>query len=328
MAGLRGSFLVFGVFVMAVWFLGAPSGPSAREKQAAQGHASGPAGAVEIQMRNVHFRLANDIVLEVRTLRGQLQRTNPEVPVTFDDSASFTVEIDSAQVAITPASLTALMNSYVLAYDGASIKHVVVTVDGKRLIQKGTVHKGVDLPCEIQGSLSATDEGAIHLHADKIKSGHIPVKGLLHVFGEDLSKLINQKVERGMKIVGDDIILTPRTLTPPPHLGGRITRVGIEDGKIIQFFDSGRHAPPLKPPLDSTAYIYHHGGILRFGKLTMNDADLEIVGDRPGSFDLFQREYLKQLVAGYSQTTPAKGLIAHMVDYSRLRSDSTKSPGN
>jgi hypothetical protein len=52
----------------------------------------------------------------------------------------------------------------------------------------------------------------------------------------------------------------------------------------------------------------------------MNDADLEIVGDRPGVFEFFQREYLKQLVAGYSKTTPANGLVAHMADYSRFRS--------
>ena len=50
----------------------------------------------------------------------------------------------------------------------------------------------------------------------------------------------------------------------------------------------------------------------------MNDADLEIVGDRPGVFDFFQREYQKQLVAGYSKNTPANGLVAHMVDYSRV----------
>jgi hypothetical protein len=273
-------------------------------------------------MRNVNFRLADDIVLEVRTLRGQLQRTKPEVPVTFDDGASYIVEIDSAQVAITPASLTALMNSYVLAYDGAPVKNVSLRLEGNRLIQKGTVHKGVDLPFEIRGSLSATEDGNIRVHADKILSAHIPLKGLLHLLGEDLSKLINQKAERGMKIVGDDIILNPRTLTPPPHLDGRVTRVNIAGGKIVQFFDSGRHLAPLKPPLDSSGYIYHRGGILRFGKLTMNDADLEIVGDRPGTFEFFQREYLKQLVAGYSKTTPAKGLVAHMADYSRFRSHS------
>jgi hypothetical protein len=108
-------------------------------------------------------------------------------------------------------------------------------------------------------------------------------------------------------------------LTPPPHLDGRVTRVSIEGGKIVQVFDSSHHRALPQPPFHSAAYIYHRGGVLRFGKLTMNDADLEIVGDRPGVFDFFQREYLKQLVAGYSKTTAAKGLVAHMADYSRVR---------
>jgi hypothetical protein len=35
-------------------------------------------------------------------------------------------------------------------------------------------------------------------------------------------------------------------------------------------------------------------------------------------FDFFQREYQKQLVAGYSKNTPANGLVAHMVDYTHF----------
>jgi hypothetical protein len=61
--------------------------------------------------------------------------------------------------------------------------------------------------------------------------------------------------------------------------------------------------------------------------LTMNDADLEIVGDRPGIFDFFQREYQKQLVAGYSKNTPANGLVAHMVDYSHFQSSRAHAAG-
>jgi hypothetical protein len=277
-----------------------------------------PAGPVEIQMKNVNFRLAKDISLEVRSLRGKLERTKPEVPVTFDDSASFNVDIDAAEVAISAASLTNLMNSYTLAYEGSPIRKVTVSLVGDRVIQKGTVHKKVDLPFEIEGSLSATEDGKIRLHADKIKSEHVPVKGLLHFLGEDLSKLINQNEARGMTIVGDDIILNPQTLTPPPHMAGRITRVRIEGGKIVQTFDSGRHSAALSPPFRASGYIYHRGGIIRFGKLTMTDADLEIVGDRPGVFDFFQREYQKQLVAGYSKNTPAKGLVSHMADYSHF----------
>src|SRR5579871_4157965 len=89
---------------------------------------SGPADAVDIQMRNVNFRLAADIVLEVHALRGRLRRTDPNIPVTFDDAASFTVEIDWAEVAISAPSLTALLNSYVLAYREAPIKDVKVTI--------------------------------------------------------------------------------------------------------------------------------------------------------------------------------------------------------
>jgi hypothetical protein len=317
---LRGGAALIAACALALWFGGSLPGSLAQQKYAQEKQVSGHLGAVEIQMRNVNFRIARDIVLEVRMLRGRLQQTKPDIPVTFDDAASFTVEIDSAQVAITAASLTALMNSYVLAYEGAPIKNIVVTIDGNRLIQRGTIHKGADLPFEIEGSLSATEDGNIRVHADKIKAAHIPVKGLLHLLGENLSKLVNQNAGRGMKVVDDNIILNPRTLTPPPHLQGRVTRVTIANGRIVQFFDSGRHPSPLNPPFHSTAYIYHRGGVVRFGKLTMDDADLEIVGDRPGVFDFFQREYQKQLVAGYSKNTPANGLVAHMADYSHFSS--------
>ena len=274
---------------------------------------------VDIQMRNVNFRLSADIVLEIRSLRGQLRRTKPDTPVTFDDPESFRVEIDTAEVAITPATMTALMNSHVLAYEGSPVKNVQIEIKGDRLVQKGTVHKGVDLPFEIEGSLQATPEGEIRLHAEKIKAARLPVKGLLNVFGKDLGDLVKSAGSRGMRIEGDDIILAPRGLTPPPHMEGRVTRVAIVGGKIVQVFDSGRKLPALKPSIPKSAYIYHRNGVLRFGKLTMNDADLQIVGDRHGAFEFFQREYKKQLVAGYSKNTAANGLVSHMADYSRFR---------
>jgi hypothetical protein len=276
-------------------------------------------GAVEIQMRNVDFRLESDIDLEVRTLRGRLKRTKPDHPVTFDDSDSFVVEIDTGEVAITAASLSALLNSYVFAYPGAPIKNLQVSIKGSRLSQKGTLHKGVDLPFEIEGPVSTTPDGDIRLHAEKIKSAGIPFKGLMHLFGADLSKLVNQNAGRGAKIEGDDIILSPGGITPPPHLEGHVAQVNVRDGKIIQVFDSGRHSPPLLPPFKTEAYIYHKGGVLKFGKLLMGDADLEIVGDQTkGPFCFFLREYKKQLTAGYSKNTPADGLVVHMADYNRL----------
>jgi hypothetical protein len=286
--------------------------PGSASRRAASG------SDVSIQMKNVDFRIADDIVLEIRALRGILKPAWAGEPVTFDDVSSFDVAVDTAEIAVTPKSLGVLMNSYILGYEGSPIRNVSVELEGDRIKQKGRLHKGIGIEFEIEGRLSASADGNIVMHAEKVKADHIPVKGLLHLFGDDLADLVKHG-GRGMRVEGDDIILMPQEMTPPPHLHGRVTRVAIEDGKIVQYMDSGLRLSALRPPLARDAYIYHRDGTLRFGKLTMHDADLEIVGDRPGRFEFFQKQYSRQLVAGYSKSTASKGLVAHMADYSHFR---------
>jgi hypothetical protein len=77
----------------------------------------------------------------------------------------------------------------------------------------------------------------------------------------------------------------------------------------------------LVPPYKAQNYIYYKGGVLRFGKLTMADADLEIVDQSPRTpFDFSLPDYSRQLVAGYSKNTPTHGLIVFMPDFSTLSS--------
>jgi hypothetical protein len=56
--------------------------------------------AVELQMSNVNLHLDRSLVLEVRRLRGQMTPTKRGQPITLDDLNSFTVNIDSAKMAI------------------------------------------------------------------------------------------------------------------------------------------------------------------------------------------------------------------------------------
>src|SRR5947209_994499 len=223
-------------------------------------------GAVEIQMRNVNFRMEHGVVLQIRAVRGRLEPTG-RGPVTLDDSSSFILEIDNGVMAISTGHLSELMNSYVFAYDGAPLKKLAVTVKDGRVVERGIMHKGVDLPFELEGPISATPDGNIRLYADKLKSEHIPFKGLLHLFGEDLSKLVNVNEARGVRIEGDDILLIPSRMMPPPHIRGHVTAVRIEGDNIVQVFGEGRPAAPLKLPAPAANYIYHRGGLLRFGKL-------------------------------------------------------------
>jgi outer membrane protein OmpA-like peptidoglycan-associated protein len=67
--------------------------------------------------------------------------------------------------------------------------------------------------------------------------------------------------------------------------------------------------------------MYYRGGTLRFGKLTMNDADLKIIdADPKNPFDFSLDHYNAQLVAGTSKNTPNFGLVVYMPDYYKVHS--------
>ena len=62
------------------------------------------------------------------------------------------------------------------------------------------------------------------------------------------------------------------------------------------------------------------GGALRFGKLTMNDTDLELIDSDPADpFDFSLDHYQDQLVAGYSKMTRKGGLCVHLPDFNKIK---------
>ena len=283
-------------------------------------HAALCSTPVELQMRDVNLYLDRFTVLKVATLRGRMVPTNPNEPVTLDDANSFVMRIGRAQIAISLDSLSKLINERVFGYPNTPLKHIVLRASGDRIQQTGTMHKGIEVPFEIEGPIEPTPEGDLRLHADKIYSAHIPVKGLLHLFGKDLSKLVNLRQDRGISIEHDDILIHPGRILPPPLMEGKISRARIQDDCLVLTFDSGS-AAELSPPYKSSSYIYHRGGVLRFGKLTMSDSDLEIVSEsRQRPFDFSLPNYDRQLTAGYSKNTPSGGLIVFMPDLLSLRS--------
>ena len=65
--------------------------------------------------------------------------------------------------------------------------------------------------------------------------------------------------------------------------------------------------------------MFYRGNVLRFGKLTMADADLQIVdADPKDPFDFYLSHLNDQLVAGESRNQPDLGLKTTMPDYADL----------
>lgn len=271
---------------------------------------------VQAQMRGVNFRIDPQLVLEVRRLRGALQPTQAGKPPWFDDPSSFALKIDSAEIAMTPASLAALMNHFLFAGPDAPVKNVAIEIRNGRLVQTSTLNKKVPIRATLEGEISATPEGDLKLHTTKISAGKLPVKGLLDLLGVELSDVIKSQESKGLTVVQDDLVLDPEKLLPPPRMRGRVTAARIEGDRVVLVFGGGAKERPLKPSFPKARnYMYLSGGILSFGKLTMPSADLQIIdADPKDPFDFFLSQYAKQLTAGYSKTLPNKGLVVYMPD--------------
>jgi hypothetical protein len=80
--------------------------------------AARPDRSVAVAFRNVHLRMGEGIILEVRHLEGALVSTKTGQPPVFDDQRSFTLRVDSGEIAMTPASLTRLLNEHASSRKG------------------------------------------------------------------------------------------------------------------------------------------------------------------------------------------------------------------
>ena len=280
---------------------------------------AGGSDHVQVRMENVNFHVGHGVELRVLYLDGRLASATPGKVPTFDDVNSYVIEIDSARVSMTAGSLTNLMNNVLFAGPNAPIKNTKVEIDGAELKQTGTLKKGVSVPFTMRASLDVTSDGKLRLHPTSMKAAGIIPKGVLDFFGVHLNTLLKVSSESPILVSGDDLLLDPEHALPPPRIRGKLTKAWIADGVVFEQFGGEKPAHPLTPPVASRNFMYYRGGTLRFGKLTMVDADLMLVDEDPTDpFDFSPAQYKDQLVAGYSKNTPDNGLVTHMPDLSDI----------
>ena len=277
------------------------------------GTPDGAGAGVGIDMRNVHLRVAADAALDISWLHGTLRPTHPgQVPV-FDDPSSFSMAIEDAELSTDAASLTALVNR-AFDFKGSNLSNLRVSFDGPLLVQRGTLKKGVSVPFTVTASVSVTPEGLLRVHQEKVKTAGVPAAGLMHLFGIELDSLVHANPARGIRVEKDDLLLDPSKMLPPPATSGHLLRAVVRDNRLVQTFGRGAAGRPRS----GGNYIWFRGGSIRFGKLTMSDADLQLIDMHPADpFDFYSAKYDVQLVAGYSRNTPQHGLRTYMPDYSR-----------
>jgi hypothetical protein len=281
----------------------------------AQESSSARDNRVHAEMRNVIYHFTDSISVRITYLEGDLVPVGkPGIPV-FDDANSFNLAVRSAEISITTDALSNALNQYAFAAPDAPIKGLRISTRGGKLKINGRLHSKGDIPFESEGSLAVMSEGEIRVHTDKVKAAYLPVKGLMDLLGETISRMVDTRKVRGVRAEKDDLILTASELFPPPHIEGRLSSITIRGNEIVQQYGTAS-APSHKM---TGNYMSYRGAQLRFGKLTMNDTDLILIDMNPEDpFDFYLTHYKDQLVAGYTKTTPTFGLRSYFRDYDKL----------
>jgi hypothetical protein len=294
--------------------------PEEAHPAAAEG--GGPAGQpVEVDMQNVDLHLSGGIVLHVRHLRGRFRPRAGNAAPFLDDNDSYSLDIDRADLSMGLASLNRLMNDRVLGRQRSNIKKVTVKAgDEGRLEQKGVMHKGLDLPFKTKSELGTTPDGRIRVHTRSVRIlGFLPVKPIMNLFSIEMDDLVKVKPGHGATVKDNDFILDPAAMLPPPRMHGRIRRVWIEGDQVMQAFGAGPYRAMSPAPIGRN-HIYWRGGHLRFGKLTMDGTDLELIDlDPDDPFDFSVDHWDDMLVGGFSKNMPNQGLKTYMPDYDDLK---------
>ena len=270
-------------------------------------------------MQNVDFYVDPAIPLRIRKLSGTI-RSKSGGPVLFDDKRSFVIAVDAAEVGLTGRDLSLLLNKFVFNYAGSPLRDISITTSGAQIVQTGTLVKVFPMPFEIRAELSVTPDGRIRMRPTRTEILGLHVDRLMSGLGLALDEVISLKKARGASVVGNDIYLDPTSILPPPAIEGRVSAVRVEGDQVVQVFGNPS-AVTLMPIPDTTSrnYMLYRGGTLRFGKLMMLDAEMQINDLDPADpfrFDIDR--YLPQLIAGYSRTLPSGGLNVFMRDIDKV----------
>jgi len=281
-------------------------------------------GAVRMEVQNCQFHVLEKVMVTVTRLDAWMIPKSQLIDL--DRMNSFILQIVSGETRMKAPDLSALMNDYLFPHAKEPVKNMTVTFENGTVVVKGYLRKAIDVPFEGKGILSIADPSDIRLHFTDLKVAGVIKKGFLDALGIKLSSVAQPGKQTRFHIEGDDIILPITALFPPPRVAGTLTSVKIDGDEMVQVFGPPNAA--LKdPPTPAKNYIYFYGGRIKFGKLTMNDVDLELIDKDPSNpLDFSLQHYYEQLQAGYSKMTASQGLVTYIADYSAIAQKPQPAP--
>jgi hypothetical protein len=276
-----------------------------------QAGVSSDLASTNVYAHNLMLRKGPSFRVYVRWLHGQMARARRNINPTFDDPESFFLDIKTGVLRANIGDINNYLNTNGLA--NSPLKNVTLSGDGNRIKLRGTLHKVIPLPIELDGTITAVPDNRIQMHVNKIDVLKIPFKALLGGFHVTISDLFHPQGMPGIEVSGNDIFFDTQKLLPPPHIRGHLTTVRVVNPDLEEVYGDAQE--DVERVEQWRNFLRLRGGTIDFGKLTMHQVDLIMIDiSKDAWFDLDLANYQDQLVNGYTRMTPQAGLQIFMPD--------------
>ncbi|MBC7544876.1 MAG: hypothetical protein H7338_19300 [Candidatus Sericytochromatia bacterium] len=284
----------------------------------------GPNGPSRMVMKGVRYRVGPKLFIDVPGMEAVMIPGQPGAPVVMDDPSSFSLMIANGMFALDADNVASLMNNYVLNYPDPPMKNLTATLTNGRMNMKGTMHKGVDFPFEMEGTATVTASGKILLTPDKVKAMGFSSLPLMKLAGLSIESMCTIREGRGVVTEGNTIIMDPTKMLPAPAISGRVSQVQIAPDpkdsqmKLMISFGGGPQAvrdEKLAAP-QAPNYMHILGGVVRFVNTYSTFTNLQIVDADPSDyFDFYLNEYGIQMLQGVIILSPNGSTLSLQPDY-------------
>lgn len=277
------------------------------------------ASHTEITAHHVVFHESSGLHLRAEWLRGRLFATHPGGVASLDDPSSFRVEVITGTTFISMTDLSRALDEGVLK--NSKLRNIKISAHGSQEIEiRAVLHRMIPLPVQLTGEIKPTADGRLEIHVKSVKVLKIPFKGLMHLARLDASDFIGVKDSHAVQFKGDEILLRTEALLPAPAKSGKLTAVHFaRNGDLQEDYGTADARAKLFRRGHVQNFMSLEGGAVRFGKLTMTNADMTLIDSSPGDwFEFDLAHYRRQLVAGDMHMTSSGGLLVFTPDSTKI----------
>lgn len=295
-----------------------PNFPDSPADQSRHNYDQKPSGGIsQFFAKNLVYRFDEDIVTEMPALDADIQMIRQGDPFVPGNANDFMVYIHRCDLGIDEKSLEAIFNKYVFNYDGSPLSELQFAFADGRIKMGGKLKKGfMTIPFECEGKIMPNGQGQVVLKPDTIRAAGIKVNSLMGLFGLDIANFINSREGTGVRIDGNDVVIYPDRLLPPPAIRGFVRTVAISKRVLTLGFDDrvSRQCPTLPDPRAKN-WLLFYGGDVMLANTLMRNAKVQIVDAQPSDpMYYYMPLYKEQMVAGSLRYTMNGETVSYVPD--------------